>query len=170
MSPTVNVGVAGTQRPSGLEEIAQLLTDRINFSFGELAMERQRDRSVTECFADGEIAAFVAELLHVEGLEVNGWEVVAAADTFVSQGLNDVVALLTCVVVVQSDDHDKPTDSAIDGYFLHGDARLVAKSCLVPFGHAVTLAEDVVDAFHLYDPNGAVDVAESTVVAESGMS
>ena len=75
------------------DSLFQVVDHVFDFHAGEAVVEGEGDGAVGDAFGDGEVAAFEAVVFHVEGLEMNGGEVVGAADVVGAEVVEDGVAV-----------------------------------------------------------------------------
>ncbi len=146
-----------------------MVDDGFDFHRREIVVERKRDGSVGDVFRQREVAFFEAVIGHVKGLKMDGWEVVGAADVMGAEIAEDGVAVCAVEIAGETDDEDKP---AHDGLFVDGgedDVGFVEEGADVIVGDPLAGFDDFVEAFHLDDADGGVDVAEAVVVAEAGV-
>ena len=94
------------------------MANEVHVPFGQLVVEWQRDRPSGHRLANGEVTGLVPEPLDVEGLEMNGCEIVAATNSPCGEGLQDSVAVGLRVAVGQTHDEDKPAHVDVRRNFL----------------------------------------------------
>ncbi len=125
------------------------LADEVDFAGGEVVVEWECEGSAGDAFADGVHAFVVAELLAVEGLEVDGWEVVADADVVAADAFDDGVAVFGGVFGTEQDDEDEPAHGGgrVDGGEL--DVAVAAEPFEITGCYVVAFLDDFGKAAHL---------------------
>jgi len=146
------------------------MTDHIlNFHSGQAVVEGEGDGAVGDAFGDGEVAAFEAVVLHVEGLEVDGGEIVGAADVMGAEVIQNGVAVRGFEVACQADDEDEPAHDGVVVGCWEDEVGFVEEVADVLVGDALAGVDDFGEALHLDDADGGVEVAEAVIVAEAGV-
>lgn len=152
-----------------VEDFAEDLDDAVDLVFGHFGEEGEGDGAFGDGFGDGEVAFVEAELFAHVGLEVDGGEVVVAADAFGAEFFHDDVAVGGAEEVVEADDEDEPGHV---GFVVEGgedEVAVVDEALHVPVGDAAAGFEDFVEALDLYDAECGVDLGEAVVESEAGV-
>ncbi len=143
------------------------LADGFDLAGGHLAEEGEREGTSGDVFADGEVAGFEAELSGDVGLEMDGREVVAAADEFGAELSDDGIASVGVEEVAEANDEDEPAHEGIFGDGGEDEITAGHEAVDVEMGDAAAVFEEFVESVHLSDADGGIDFAEAVVVAES---